>query len=50
MKYVIYEILGTATVTASHREAMEYYRQGCEIAVLSSIDGVEWEQHALWVH
>lgn len=50
MKYVIYEVLGAATVTASHKEAMEYYRQGHEIAVLSSTDGVEWEQRTQWYH
>lgn len=50
MNYTIYEVLGTATITASQREAVEYYRQGFEIAVLSSKDGILWEQVALWYH
>lgn len=50
MNYTIYEVLGTATITASHREAVEYYRQGFEIAVLGSKDGILWEQVALWYH
>lgn len=50
MKYIIYEVVGTATITASHREAIDYYRQGFEIAVLSSRDNILWEQVALWVH
>lgn len=50
MNYIIYEVLGTATITASQREAVEYYRQGFEIAVLSSKDGILWEQVVLWYH
>lgn len=50
MNYIIYEVLGAATITASQREAVEYYRLGFEIAVLSSKDGILWEQVALWYH
>lgn len=50
MNYIIYEVLGAAIIIASHREAVEYYRRGFEIAVLGSRDGILWEQAALWYH
>lgn len=50
MNHTIYEVRGIAIVTESHREAVEYYRQGYEIAVLSSKDGVQWKQVAWWAH
>lgn len=50
MNYTIYEALGTAIITENQREAVEYYRQGYEIAVLGSKDGILWEQVALWYH
>ncbi len=46
--FTIYHVLGTQTYTASHREAVEYYRQGSEIAVLVG-NGSTWTQRALWV-
>ena len=48
MNYTIYEVRGIAIVTESHREAVEYYRQGYEIAVLGSKDGIQWKQVAWW--
>lgn len=50
MEYTTYKILGTLTFVESLEEAEELYRQGCEIAVLTSSDGVKWRQTALWVH
>lgn len=45
-----YEVVGTDITTKIHREAVEYYRQGFEIAVLSSKDGILWTKVARWVH
>lgn len=50
MNYVFYEVVGTTIVVASQREAVEYYRQGFEIAVFGSKDGILWEQILLWYH
>jgi hypothetical protein len=50
MNYAIYEVLGTNIIVESQREAVDYYRQGFEIAVLGSKDGILWEQVALWCH
>lgn len=50
MNYAIYEVLGTNIIVESQREALDYYRQGFEIAVLGSKDGILWEQVALWYH
>ena len=48
--FTIYQIIATnGRITASHKEAVEFYRQGYEVAVLVR-NGENWEQRALWVH
>ena len=47
--FTIYQIFGTTTTTASHKEAVELYRKGHEIAVLVG-NGDNWTQRALWIH
>lgn len=46
----IYEVVGTNITTENHREAVEYFRQGYEIAILSSKDGILWVKVAHWSH
>ena len=46
----IYQNLSTGEITFSHKEAVEMYRTGVEIAVLIDNGGDRLEQRALWVH
>lgn len=46
----IYQNLSTGEITFSHKEAVEMYRTGAEIAVLIDNGGDHLEQRALWVH
>ena len=46
----IYKNLSTGEITFSHREAVEMYRAGAEVAVLVDNGGDRLEQRALWVH
>ena len=48
--YAIYQNLTTGENTFSHKEAVEMYRTGAEIAVLIDNGGDRLEQRALWVH
>ena len=48
--FAIYQNCSTGEVTFSHAEAVEMYRAGAEIAVLSGNGGERLEQRALWVH
>ena len=48
--YAIYQNLATGEITFSHKEAVEMYRTGAEIAVLVGNGCGRLEQRALWVH
>ena len=46
----IYQNLSTGEITFSHKEAVDMYRTGAEVAVLVGNGGDRLERRALWVH
>ena len=48
--FAIYQNCSTGEITFSHKEAVEMYRAGAEVAVLVDNGGDRLEQRALWVH
>ena len=47
--FTIYQNLTTGEITFSHKEAVEFYRDGAEVAVI--VDHVSYlEQKAMWIH
>lgn len=48
--FTVYQNLSTGEATFSHKEAVEMYRAGAEIAVLVDDGGDRLEQRALWIH
>lgn len=45
----VYQNLSTGEITFSHEEAMGFYREGAEIAVLVDY-GNYIEQKTMWIH
>jgi hypothetical protein len=47
--FTVYQNLSTGEITFSHEEAVGFYREGAEVAVLVD-HGSYLEQKAMWIH